>query len=107
MFLDDVNVFLDDLNTNPITDEWYMSNFADKHIKILESYEAFDILKQFVDYMIEEYDEKTEYEIMEILRQLKYQADTNEKFYTNTQKQKIVELYKQEISQDILNEIFR
>ncbi|WP_260224822.1 hypothetical protein, partial [Neisseria meningitidis] len=75
--------------------------------KILESYEAFDILKQFVDYMIEEYDEKSEYEIMEILRQLKYQADTNEKFYTNTQKQKIVELYKQEISQDILNEIFR
>lgn len=57
--------------------------------------------------MIEEYDEKSEYEIMEILRQLKYQADTNEKFYTNTQKQKIVELYKQEISQDILNEIFR
>ncbi|EMS1841988.1 hypothetical protein BOD45_002153, partial [Neisseria gonorrhoeae] len=55
MFLDDVNVFLDDLNTNPITDEWYMSNFADKHIKILESYEAFDILKQFVDYMIEEH----------------------------------------------------
>nr|MBG8992597.1 hypothetical protein [Neisseria meningitidis] len=83
-----------------------MSNFADKHIKILESYETFDILKQFVDYMIEEYDEKSEYEIMEILRQLKYQADTNEKFYTNTQKQKIVELYKQEISQDILNEIF-
>ncbi|HGG7780233.1 TPA: hypothetical protein ACJJC2_001971, partial [Neisseria meningitidis] len=77
------------------------------HIKILESYETFDILKQFVDYMIEEYDEKSEYEIMEILRQLKYQADTNEKFYTNTQKQKIVELYKQEISQDILNEIFR
>ncbi|HFC7618076.1 TPA: hypothetical protein ACFOV1_002027, partial [Neisseria meningitidis] len=76
-------------------------------IKILESYETFDILKQFVDYMIEEYDEKSEYEIMEILRQLKYQADTNEKFYTNTQKQKIVELYKQEISQDILNEIFR
>ncbi|SUA20914.1 Uncharacterised protein [Neisseria gonorrhoeae] len=34
-----------------------MSNFADKHIKILESYEAFDILKQFVDYMIEEHDE--------------------------------------------------
>ncbi|HFA1057109.1 TPA: hypothetical protein WLF80_002165 [Neisseria gonorrhoeae] len=59
MFLDDVNVFLDDLNTNPITDEWYMSNFADKHIKILESYEAFDILKQFVDYMIEEHDEKS------------------------------------------------
>lgn len=58
VFLDDLNVFLDDLNTNPITDEWYMSNFADKHIKILESYEAFDILKQFVDYMIEEYDEK-------------------------------------------------
>lgn len=106
MFLDDLNTFLDGLNINPITDEWYMSNFADRHIKTLESYEAFDILKQFVVFMIERYDEKSEYEIIEILRYLKYQANTNEEFYSNTQKQKIVELYKQENSQNILNEIF-
>lgn len=106
MFLDNFNTFLDDLNSNPITDEWYMSNFADRYIKILESYKAFDILKQFITYMIEKYDEKSEYEIIETLRYLKYQANTNENFYSDAQKQKIVGLYKQENSQNILSEIF-
>lgn len=105
MFFDDFNAFLDDLNTNPVTDEWYMSDFADKHIKNLESYEAFDILKQFVVYMIENYDEKSEYEIIETLRYLKYQANTNESFYSNEQKSKILETYKQEHSQVSLLEI--
>lgn len=105
MFFDNFNSFLDDLNTNPVTDEWYMSNFADKHIKTLESYEAFDILKQFIVYMIENYDEKSEYEIVETLRYLKYQANTNESFYSNEQKAKILEIYKEEHSQIALPEI--
>lgn len=36
--------------------------------------------------MIEKYDEKSEYEIIETLRYLKYQANTNEKFYSDVQK---------------------
>ncbi|MCL1624292.1 hypothetical protein M2R47_08600 [Moraxella sp. Tifton1] len=91
MFFDDSNSFLDDLNTNLVTDEWCMSNFADQHIKTLESHEAFDILKQFVVYMIENYDEKSEYEIVETLRYLKYQASTNESFCSNEQKDKILD----------------
>lgn len=105
MFFDDFNAFLDDLNTNPVTDEWYMSNFADKHIKNLVSYEAFDILKQFIVYMIENYNEKLEYEIVETLRYLKYQASTNEVFCNDEQKAKILEIYKQEYSQVSLYEI--
>lgn len=105
MFFDDFNAFLYDLNTNPVTDEWYMSNFIDKHVKILESYEAFDILKQFIVYMIENYDEKSEYEIVETLRYLKYQSNTNEKFYSNNERNIILELYKQEHSQNLLHEI--
>lgn len=105
MFFDDFNAFLDDLNTNPVTDEWYMSNFADKYIKALESHEAFDILKQFIGYMIENYDEKSEYEIIETLRYLKYQANTNEYFYSNEQKATILEMCRQEHSQVSLTEI--
>lgn len=105
MFFDDFNDFLDDLNTNPVTDEWYMSNFADKHIKTLKSHEAFDILKQFIGYMIENYDEKSEYEMIETLRYLKYQANTNEHFYSNEQKATILEMYRQEHSQVSLTEI--
>lgn len=105
MFFDDFNAFLCNLSTN--TDEWYMSNFADKYIKTLKSYEAFDILKQFTVYMIENYDEKSEYEyeIVETLRSLKYQADTNEKFCSNDDKNKILKLYQQEYSQEILLKI--
>lgn len=105
MFFDNFNDFLDDLNTNPVADEWYMSNFADKHIKTLKSYEAFDALKQFIYYMIENYDKNLEYEIVETLRYLKYQADTNESFYSNEQKSKILEIYKQDHSQISLLEI--
>lgn len=103
MFFDDFNAFLCNLSTN--TDEWYMSNFADKYIKTLKSYEAFDILKQFTVYMIENYDEKSEYEIVETLQYLKYQANTNEEFYSDDDKNTILKLYQQEHSQNLLHRI--
>lgn len=105
MFFEKFNEFLADLNTNPVTDEWYMSKFVDENIKVLESYEAFDILKNFINYMIEHYDSNSEYEIVESLRYLKLQSNTNEIFYTNEQKNKILALYKQEYSQNALQEI--
>ncbi|VEG13089.1 hypothetical protein [Moraxella cuniculi] len=105
MFFDEFDAFLDDLNNNPVTDEWYMSNFVDEHIKVLESYEAFNILKQFITYMIEKYDENSEYEIVEALRYLKLQSNTSEQFYSDEQKGKILELYQQEHSKMSLPEI--
>lgn len=105
MFFSEFNAFLKDLNTNPVTDEWYMADFIEKHIKTLKSYEAFDILKDFVDYMIEEYDSRSEYEIIEALRYLKLQAGTAEKFYSNEQKAKIIELYQKDYSQNALAEL--
>ncbi|VEG12848.1 hypothetical protein [Moraxella cuniculi] len=45
MFFAKFNEFLADLEQNPIVDEWYMSNFAEKNIKTLEPYEAFDNLR--------------------------------------------------------------
>lgn len=82
-----------------------MSNFVDKYIKTLENYEAFDVLKRFIIYMIENYDEKSEYEILETLRHLKHQAGTNESFCSNEQKSKVLEIYKQDHSQALLLEI--
>lgn len=105
MFIDNFNTFLNNLKLHTNTDEWYMVKFVDKYIKTLETYEAFDALKQFIVYMIENYDEEFEYEILEILRYLKYQADTNEHFYTDEQKDKVLELYKDEYSQEILAEV--
>lgn len=106
MFLDKFSSFITDLNTNPVTDEWYMSKFVDENIKILSSNEAFEILKSFTIYMIENYDPCSEYEIMETLRYLKIQANTNEKFCTKKQKSKIFSLYRQNYSQRVLFEIF-
>lgn len=85
MWIKKFNDFLADLN-NPVTDEWYMSKFVDENIKVLESYEAFDILKAFISYMIEHYDSHSEYEIVEALRYLKLQSDTNQIFYNDEQK---------------------
>lgn len=99
MFLNIFNAFLNDLNTNPVIDEWYMSNFVKKHINTLDSYEAFIILKQFIHYMINNYDEQSEYEIIETLRHLKLQSNTNEIFYNDKQKAKILALYQKEYSQ--------
>lgn len=93
------------MNNNPVIDEWYVSNFIDKNIKVLESQDAFDISKQFIKYMIDQYDVNSEYEIVETFRYLRLQANTNEKFYTNDQRDKIFELYQQEYSKTVLAEI--
>ena len=107
MFLDKFDEFIDYLNNNSIVDEWYMSDFAEKNIKTLDTCEAFNNLKLFVSYMIERYHPDFEYEIVETLRYLKYQINSNELFYSEKQKNKIFELYTQEYSKFILSEIFK
>ena len=107
MFLDKFNEFVDNLKNNSIVDEWYMSNFAEENIKTLDTHEAFNNLKLFVSYMIERYNPDFEYDIVETLRYLKYQVNSNELFYSEKQKNKIFELYTQEYSKFILSEIFK
>ena len=107
MFLDKFDEFIDYLNNNSIVNEWYMSDFAEKNIKTLDAYEAFNNLKLFVSYMIERYHPDFEYEIVETLKYLKYQINSNELFYSEKQKNKIFELYTQEYSKFILSEIFK
>ena len=89
MFLDKFDEFIDYLNNNSIVDEWYMSDFAEKNIKTLDTCEAFNNLKLFVSYMIERYKPDFEYDIVETLRYLKYQINSNELFYSEKQKNKI------------------
>lgn len=106
LFFDHLSIFLGDLNTNGAFDEWYMSSFVDKSIKTLTSYEAFDVLKQFAPFMIDNFNQQSEYEMIETLRYLKYQSDTNEKFYNDAQKHILLALYKTQHSQNLLSEIF-
>ena len=68
MFLDKFDEFIDYLNNNSIVNEWYMSDFAEKNIKTLDTYEAFNNLKLFVSYMIERYHPDFEYEIVETIK---------------------------------------
>lgn len=90
----------------PIVDEWYIADFAQKYIKPLECWQAFCILKWFTNYMIDQYNEKFEYEMVEIFRHLKNQTETNECFYSQTQKKRILELYKEEYCQEVVNQVF-
>lgn len=106
MFFKKLNTFFADLEKNEVTNEWYISDFADENIKKLEQYEAYDILKLYVPYMIEKYNQNFEYEILEIFRYLKYQVNSNEIFLNDEQKNKIFELYQQDYSKIILRELF-
>lgn len=106
MFIENFKNFITDLDINPVTDEWYMSNFVDSNIKILSSHEAFSLLKPFISYIIDNYDVSFEYETVEALRYLKIQSDTNEIFYTTEQKDKLLSLCQDDYNKETLLSIF-
>lgn len=102
MFIENFKNFITDLDINPVTDEWYMSNFVDSNIKILSNHEAFSLLKPFISYIIDNYDVSFEYETVEALRYLKIQSDTNEIFYTTEQKDKLLSLCQDDYNKETL-----
>ncbi|UNU72751.1 hypothetical protein LU293_06460 [Moraxella nasovis] len=103
-FFKNLDNLLKDVKNNNIVDEWYLCDFIDKNIKILNPQQSFDILKLYVPYIINMH--SFDYEILNILFALKNQANTNEKFYTEDQKNIILDIYRQDVEVDRIREIF-
>ena len=59
-------------------DEWYLSDFLNKNISNMESYEAFSSLKLMVPYLFQY--PQYRYELLDIMSSLKRLADTTEPF---------------------------
>lgn len=77
-FLKSISINQDNLS------EWYLSDFIDNNIKVLNSYESFEFMKNIVPYLIK-YSEYG-YELLEIIQELQRIADTTEVFYDYTTK---------------------
>lgn len=99
-FLHNISINRDNL------DEWYLSDFIDKNIKILSSYDSFEFMKKIISYIVN-YPEYG-YELLEITQELKRQADTTEIFYNDDIPKKIIELYiDDEYLIKMINNIFK
>ncbi|WII94515.1 hypothetical protein LU276_05615 [Moraxella haemolytica] len=103
-FFKNLDNLLKDVENNNIVDEWYLYDFIDTNIKRLNAQQSFDILKLYVPYMINMY--SFDYEILNILFALKDRANTNEKFYTEDQKNIILSIYHQDVEVDRIKDIF-
>ncbi|SOD69432.1 hypothetical protein SAMN02746062_01676 [Alysiella filiformis DSM 16848] len=86
MFFTHLNDFFEMLNHPSVElDEWYLADFIEQNVDVLQSHQAFDILVQFVSYLLQHDYGDFEYEIRTIIAALKRQADTNEIFWTEVQ----------------------
>lgn len=106
MFQKKLNEFIQILlqNNNEL-DEWYLSDFADRHISNMKPYEAFSALKETIPYLLEY--PQYRYELLEIMSKLKRLADTTEPFYEKAILNSLLHLYENdEYSIDLINEIF-
>lgn len=87
-------------------DEWYLSDFIDKNIKPLNSYESFEAMKKMVPYLIK-YPEYG-YELLEIIQELNRISDTTEIFYSEDTPSVLIEVYKNdEFLMKIIKNIFK
>lgn len=93
------------INQNNL-DEWYLSDFIDKNIKILNSYESFEFMKKIIPYLVN-YSEYG-YELLEITQELKRQADTTEIFYNDEIPKKLIKMHmNDEYLIKMINNIFK
>lgn len=103
-FFENLDLLLDDIDNQKIVDEWYLCDFIDNHIKTLSAQQAFDTLKSYVPYLVNR--QGFDYEMLNVLFALKNQANTNEKFYTEEQKNIILNNYRQDVEIDKIRDIF-
>lgn len=103
-FFENLDNLLKNIENHHIIDEWYLCDFIDENIKILSTYQAFDILKSYVPYLINMH--HCDYEVLNILFALKNQANTNERFYTDEQRHLILTIYHQDDEIDKIRNIF-
>lgn len=99
-FLKNISINQDNLN------EWYLSDFIDNNIKVLNSYESFEFMKNIVPYLIKH--SEYGYELLEIIQELQRIADTTEVFYDYGTREKLMKIYSNdEYLIKIINNIFK
>lgn len=73
-----INDFLASIKSDKNLNEWYLSDFVEKNVKILSAEEAFNASEDISKIIFKEKDSDVIYELLYILYYLKQQSETNQ-----------------------------